>query len=490
MVREQRAIFPDGNTCYEMAFDVMQNADTVVMAALYAPANSIASQPLENLTSAVVCRELDVDALNWVDLCVYAPRVTNKHVNQARLQSMVKEDPIHREYWFEKLSNTIVDGSVVLVCGVTCNIAWNGLGNAGFLSTGSPVTLYEEADIKVLRYELPTTGVTFVAVTGAIHPSAHLMAHGHQPVTLRFKRAMRITRALLAMSVIQRKEESESFLSEYMESFKTAEVKRAESYFQKACDALSVRTCEQKKILLRLPWNNHAVSSNITSMIALMKKATVLRLLLISGSFREAMASTMFFNRMQLLKTFCKITTSKQWCTFMCDSVASALSGSDEKLVNDFFSRLERLKTLCKITTSKQWCTVMSDSVASALSESDFDHAECVMNRIERLVKSYLPSLSITLLSRDSIASRIAVKSTTSHLLVALESSAAHCTNHKVPLKLVSATISNNAAMADAWPRITEALETKTEAISIIEFFEIFKGSYGHRTAMAREYEF
>ena len=50
----------------------------------------------------------------------------------------------------------------------------------------------------------------------------------------------------------------------------------------------------------------------------------------------------------------------------MCDGMASALSGENEK-ANTFFDNLSKLKTTCEIKTVDQWCKIMCDSVASAL---------------------------------------------------------------------------------------------------------------------------
>jgi hypothetical protein len=51
----------------------------------------------------------------------------------------------------------------------------------------------------------------------------------------------------------------------------------------------------------------------------------------------------------------------------MCDGMASALSGENEK-ANTFFDNLSKLKTTCEIKTVDQWCKIMCDGIASALS--------------------------------------------------------------------------------------------------------------------------
>ena len=77
--------------------------------------------------------------------------------------------------------------------------------------------------------------------------------------------------------------------------------------------------------------------------------------------------SNTFFANLSKLKTTCEIKTVDQLCKIMCGSVASALSGETEK-ANMFFANLSKLKTTCEIKTVDQWCKIMCDGVASALS--------------------------------------------------------------------------------------------------------------------------
>ena len=69
---------------------------------------------------------------------------------------------------------------------------------------------------------------------------------------------------------------------------------------------------------------------------------------------------------MKRLKTMYTMSAS-QLCKIMCDGVASALSGENDKS-NTFFANLSKLKTTCEIKTVDQWCKIMCGSVASALS--------------------------------------------------------------------------------------------------------------------------
>jgi hypothetical protein len=358
--REQRSVFSVAANVFSMMF-VLQSNQPLILALLYPPAKSRPEYPIDNMTSKVVLRALDMPPdqhLNYIDLLKYTTSGTNSEVDQRGLHRMIQNNPAHAIDWGQRILRCSEDtvNTVIYVGGKTANLAWKQVVEherlVGQVISGDPNGPHA-------IYYPDHNGI--IAVVGGVHPSAHLMAGGEARMTERFDDAMMMTRSLLAMSP------SDRSVPETVHSAISSTYNDRQRLEDDRRNQLSELDSSANWSLLTLTHN--VTWKNVQNLIATFSLAFLLMFMNLDSGIAFLSATVDAGTVLQLFATKCKITSVAQWRKIWCGSVASALASPERRA--GFFAAIEKFSTKCKITTAVQWGKVMCDSVASALASPE-----------------------------------------------------------------------------------------------------------------------
>jgi hypothetical protein len=469
VIATQRAAAPDGYVCEF----VTRLGDPAIplMAALYPPADSDREHPMRNVTSRAVGSHLGVDFLNWVDICLYASVGDNSGVDQQWIERLVTTDTRHATLWMDKITTTTtIDGTVVYVAGVTANIAW-----AQALTKRGRLVLMECVDLTVCRYTL-ANGRVITAVEGAIHPSAHMMAGGAPQQVDRFKRAMSITRSILAMTAHDR-----VTLDPHKMSASIGENIRNS-------DTLANRRLQQARELLSgldtsclgtLPWHSTHVYTNITALTPDLSATGLINAITKYPSFVAALATDpdKLLASFEAFSALTGVRTPAHWTTAMCGSLAAALATDPDKLLASF----EAFSALTGVRTPAQWTTAMCDSLVAALA----DRSDHVLASVRRLDGNVDPRALISMFGHDSVASRLLAVDNAACLKSVIRI-ARVLEQHGLDDTLVATIIGNNGRVVECLPYLVVQLDIAgSDRDRVIKLFDMFCGSYKHKSQVA-----
>jgi hypothetical protein len=343
-------IYPDG--WYSCQFEPSVGHSTVV-AALFPPAKSVASEQHSNATSRKITAGLGHSRYNWVDLSTKAPTGLNSRVKQKKLREWALSSVSVQSSWGARVLDTVVDSGVVYVAGETCGTAWGRLVDRGELGAVKSVS----ATFNVQRHTL-ADGKTFYAHQ-APHPTAHMLSRKPCAVAA-FLRTMHV------LNVIATDHDwtPESLLDSMTKAQRLREARKA-----KVLEALGAEEQDLNSVFKTLPLQHQHVADNFELFVkefGPMKSKSKLKLL---NKFVGKMATLDWVERVVGVQKRLSMSV-EQLTTFMCDGVASALNGPNR---DGFMESLLALTQPPFDMSVEQLTTFGGGSVASALNGPNRD---------------------------------------------------------------------------------------------------------------------
>ena len=185
-----------GKDAYECIFEhgpAISLEPRLMIMALYSPSGSVVTDEHDNRTSHAISKVTGNYKFCWNDVFPFAP-VDNKYVDQVALHNIILEN--NEMSWllddFYQRSQDFIDqehaagntNPVLVVAGRTANLAFSKI------YTNPPLSCFGVLGLCVARFD------KFIAITGAHHPSYHLMSGGDKHLCQTFRDTWRVANAL------------------------------------------------------------------------------------------------------------------------------------------------------------------------------------------------------------------------------------------------------------------------------------------------------
>ena len=172
--------------------DAAAEESRLLLAGLYPPASAHPDAQHDNATSRSLRAAMGGDNFDWVDLCLLSPRLRAKELLQNELARAIRADPRFAASFARRIRARVLELArrpdpaavqahlpVVAWGGVLVQEALTAAGQGGFFQRVAAIGIPGAA----VLFRDTDTAVLFLALTGAPHPSGHLMA-GCEPTAV------------------------------------------------------------------------------------------------------------------------------------------------------------------------------------------------------------------------------------------------------------------------------------------------------------------